>query len=157
MQYRYAIQICNKHFQYRYAIQVCNKDVQYRYAMQICNTGNKVEAVRGSDATVCDRCAIKSLPCPISTPSLSRCWGDDAGAMPGRCWGRRWKRCWGDAIMLWRAVLQQYAADMQHRYAVKNAIDIWSTIQPTKYFYTTFTHTIKLIFAVGALCWDNFL
>ena len=69
-QYRYAIKICNADMQQRYAIRICNKDMQYRYAIQICNTDNKIEAVRGSDATVCSRYAIKNLPCPISPPLL---------------------------------------------------------------------------------------
>ena len=93
-QYRYAIHICNTDMQdsnaikicstdmqytharkiCRYAIQISNKDMYYRdavvYAKQICNTDSKIEAVRGSDATVCSRYAIKNLPCPISPPSV---------------------------------------------------------------------------------------
>ena len=48
MQYRYLIKIRNTEMQYRYAMQICNKDMQ-----NICNTNHRIEAVRGSDATVC--------------------------------------------------------------------------------------------------------
>ena len=56
MQYRYATKICNADMQYRCE----NTDLQERDAIHICNTDNKTEAVRGSDATVCSRNAIKN-------------------------------------------------------------------------------------------------
>ena len=63
--------------QYRYAVQICNKDMQYRYATQICNTDHKTEAGGGSDATVCSRYATKNFPCPITPPLVLKMRNND--------------------------------------------------------------------------------
>ena len=52
MQFRYAIQVCNECIQYTYAITICNTDIN-KDMQRIWTTNHKIEAVRGSDATVC--------------------------------------------------------------------------------------------------------